>query len=227
MKRILREEMMRQFGLVIGLWLILAMGAALCAEKLSDFKEKAPNLNEKTQAALQSVAFKELRDGFKEKRVAVRFLEKGAYTAKFVNAKDKKEYLLTAVPMVSYFEEAAPPLAALILSDGSEFRAGWLEAGRDRAGKTTCSLQTSAGKAAARAKMIEMLKEPPLPVERGEAAIAIAKNPEGDEVILILCRSPYPAKKDGEIECMAAIFYSGDLSWDKFAPGKPEPEPDK
>jgi len=201
-------------------WMCAMFAAAdvLAAGKLSDFKEKAPDLAETTKSAVESAAFKELLQMFKKKRIALRFLTDGAYTAKFVNPKDKKGYFVTAVPMASNFPEAAPPLAALVISDGEEFRAGWFQAGKDRRGVVTCALLTVRGKLVAHAETIEMLKEPPLPVERGKAAIAISKNPEGDDMVLVLCRSPYAAKKEDEMEYSAAIFYSGDLSWGKFAP---------
>jgi len=217
MDRILGEELMRKLSFVIGACGILVVGSGFGAARLSDFKVKALDVIERTRPAVESAAFKGLQQMFKEKRIALRFLTKGAYTAKFVNAKDKKEYFLTAVPMVSHFPEAAPPLAALIFSDRDEFRAGWLQGAKNRRGEFVCALQGTDGKLIAHAKRIEMLKEPPLPVPRGEAAIAIAKNPEKDDVILILSRSPYAAKKEEEKEYSAVIFYSGDLTWRKFA----------
>ncbi|MDP2898895.1 MAG: hypothetical protein Q8Q12_20350 [bacterium] len=217
MNRILREEIMRHFGLFIGLWATFVIGVAFCDEKLGDFKEKALDVMEKTRPAIESAAFKDLREMFKEKGVVLRFLTDGAYTAKYVNAKDKKEYFLTAVPMVSNFPEAAPPLPALIFSNGEEFRSGWLQGGKNQRGDLVCVLQGTDGKLIAYAKTIEMLKEPPLPVPGGEAAIAISQNPEKDDVILILCRSPYAAKKEDEKEYLAVIFYSGDLTWEKFS----------
>ena len=197
---------------------ICLVAANVYAEgKPSDFKEKALDVMEKTRPAIESAAFKDLRQMFKDKGIALRFLTDGAYTAKYVNAKDKKEYFLTAVPMASNFPEAAPPLPALIFSNGEEFRSGWLQGGKNPRGQFVCVLQGTDGKLIAYAKTIEMPKEPPLPVPRGEAAIAIAQNPEKDDVILILCRSPYEAKEEGEKEYSAVIFYSGDLTWDKFA----------
>ncbi|NQT84630.1 hypothetical protein HQ563_16545 [bacterium] len=209
---------MGKLWFVVGMCGILSLGSTMAAEKLSDFKAKAPEVAERTKAALESAAFKGLQQEFKEKRVAARFLVKGARTAKFLNAKDKKEYFLTAVPIVSHFRMAAPPLAALIISNGDELRAGSLKVSPDRRRELTCTLQASGGKLVAKAKMMETLREPPLPVPRGESAIAIAKNPEGDERILVLCRSPYPAKKENEMECLAVVFYSGDLAWEKFTP---------
>lgn len=208
---------MRHFSLFVAVWTTLAMGAALCTEKPSDFKEKALDVIEKTRPAIESAALKDLQQMFKQKGVAPRFLTEGAYTAKFTNAKDEKEYFLTAVPIASNFPEAVPPLPALIFSNGEEFRSGWLQGGKNRRGELVCVLQGTDGKLIAYAKTIEMLKESPLPVPRGEAAIAIMQNPEEDDVILILCRSPYEAKKEEETEYSAVIFFSGDLTWDKFA----------
>jgi hypothetical protein len=213
---------MAKFFFLIALCGMLAAGDALAVEKLSQFTEKAPDLAETTKPAIESAAFKDLVQMFKKKRISLRFLTDGACTAKFVNAKDTKEYSLTAVPMASNFPEAAPPLAILIISDGKEFRAGWLQAGRDARGTVTCALLTVRGKLVAHADTLEMLKEPSLPLERGKAAISIAKSPEGDERILVLCRSPYAAKKEGEMESSAVIFYSGDLSWARFAPSQKE-----
>jgi hypothetical protein len=201
----------------IGLCGILLVGTAFAAEKFSEFKEKALDEIEKTRPAVESAALKELQEQFKEKRIAMRFLGKGAYTAKFLNAKDEKEYFLTAIPLVSHFEVAAPPLVSLVISNGDSFRAGWLKMSPDRRGQVICMLVNGKGEEVARAERIEMLKEAPLPVPRGEAAISMAKNPEGDERILILCRSPHPAKKDEEMEYTAAVFYSGDLLWEKFS----------
>jgi len=65
-------------------------GSVFAAEKLSDFKVKALDVIERTRPAVESAAFKALQKEFKEKRIAVRFLTEGAYTAKFLNAKDKK-----------------------------------------------------------------------------------------------------------------------------------------
>ena len=200
----------------IGLCGILLVGTAFSAERYSEFKEKALDEIERTRPAVDSVALKELQEQFKEKRIAMRFLGKGAYTAKFLNPKDKKEYFLTAIPLASRFQVAAPPLLSLVISDGDSFRAGWLKMSPDRRGQVICTLVNGQGERVARAERIEMLKEAPLPVPRGEAAIALAKNPEGDERILILCRSPYPAKKDEEMEYTAVIFFSGDLLWEKF-----------
>ena len=208
---------MRRFGLFIGLWAILATEVAVCEGKPGDFREKALDVMEKTRPAIESAAFKDLRQMFKQKGVAPRFLTDGAYTAKFTNAKDEKEYFLTAVPIVSNFPQAVPPLPALIFSNGEEFRSGWLQGGKNRRGELVCVLQGTDGKLIAYAKTIEMLKESPLPVPRGEAAIAVAQNPEKDDLILILCRSPYEAKKEEETEYSAVIFFSGDLTWDKFA----------
>jgi len=207
---------MRKLCVLVVMCGVLSVGSASASEKVSDFKEKALDLVEKTRPALESGAFEALQKEFKEKQFAARFLEKGAYTAKFVSPKDKKEYFLTAVPMVSYFPTAAPPLAGLVVSDGEEFRAASLDISRDRRGKFICNLLASGGKVVAKAETMELLKEPPLPVSRGKAAIAIARNPEGDDIILLLCRSPYAAKGEGELECLAVVFYSGDLAWDKF-----------
>ena len=41
---------------------------------------------------------------------------------------------------------------------------------------------------------------------------------KGDERILFAGRSPYPARREGEMECTAVIFGSGDLAWDLFEP---------
>jgi hypothetical protein len=219
------EKAMRKFWFVLGICGVFLVGSAWGVERLSDFKAKALDVIEKTRAAVESPAFKELEAALKEKRLAARFLVEGAYTSKFLNAKDKKEYFLTAVPMVSYFQKAAPPLAALIVSDGEAFRAGLLKVSQDRRRELVCRLETGAGKAVARAGSIQPLKEPPLPVPRGEAAIAITRNPEGDDVILILCRSPYEAKEEKEMECLAVTFYSGDLAWDRLAgPDEEKPE---
>ena len=211
------ERLMRKSSFLIGCCLILVAGSGFGATKLSDFKEKARDEIERTRPAVESAAFKEVQDSFKERRIAMRFLTDGAYTGKFVNARDKKEYFLTAVPVVSHFPTAAPPLAVLMMSDGKEVRAGWMQTGQDRRGRPACSLLTTGGELIARADSIQALKKPPLPVPRGEAAIAIAKNPEEDDVILVLVRSPYVAEKEEEMECTALVFYSGDLGWEKFA----------
>jgi hypothetical protein len=208
---------MRRFSCLTGLSAMLLVESVFGVEKLSDFKEKALDVIEKTRPAVESAAFKEVQQMFKEKGVALRYLTDGAYTAKFLNAKDKEEYFLTAVPMVSNFPEAAPPLPALIFSDGEEFRAGWLQAANNPAGELVCALQDRHGKLIAYASSIHVLKESPLPVPKGEAAIAVTQNPEKDDVILILCRSPYEAKKEEQKEYSAVIFYSGDLTWGKFA----------
>lgn len=209
---------MRKLCFVVGMCAVVLAGSAWASEKVSDFKIKALDVIERTRPALESAAFKAMQQEFKEKRIAVRFLTEGAYTAKFLNAKDKKEYFLTAVPIVSHFRTAAPPLAALLISNGEEVRAGWLKVSRDRRRKLKCSLVTRGDKLVAQARTMETLKEPPLPVPKGEAAIAIATNPEGDDTVLVLCRTPYPAKSEEEMEYLAVIFYSGDLTWDKFAP---------
>lgn len=206
---------MRRFCFAIGL-----CGAFVAdlsgAEKVSDFKALAADVPERTKAALTSSAFRNLQREFKKRGVAGRFLTDGAYTATFTNPKDKKEYSLTAVPMVSHFPTAAPPLAVLIVSDGKEFQAGALEMRRDRRREFVCVLE-SGGKLIAQPLAMELLLEPPLSVQRGKAAIAITKNPEKDDVILILCRSPYPAKREKDLEGLAVILYSGDLAWGKFA----------
>ncbi len=193
---------------------ILAIGTSHGVEKVSGFEALAPDVPERMQAALMSSAFRNLQQEFKKRGVAGRFLTDGAYTAPFTNPKDKKEYFLTAVPIVSHFPTVAPPLAALIVSDGKEFQAGWLEMKRDPRRGFVCSLE-SGGKQIAQPLKMELLPEPPLGVERGKAAIAITKNPEKDDVILILCRSPYPAKREKDLEGLAVIFYSGDLVWGK------------
>ena len=205
---------------MVGMCGVFVAGGVFAAEKVSDFKIKALDVIEKTRPAVESAAFKALQEEFKEKRVAVRFLTEGAYTAKFLNAKDKKEYFLTAVPIVSHFRTAAPPLAALLISNGEEVRAGSLKVSRDRRRKLKCDLVTRGDKLVAQARTMETPKEPPLPAPKGEAAIAIAKNPEGDDTILVLCRTPYPAKSEEEMEYLAVIFYSGDLAWEKFAPAR-------
>ncbi len=73
---------------------VLSLENVLTGEKLGDFKVKALDVIERTRPAMESAAFKALQREFKEKRIAVRFLTEGAYTAKFVNAKDQKEYFV-------------------------------------------------------------------------------------------------------------------------------------
>ncbi len=209
---------MKKWSFVIAFCVSLAVASGFSAEKLSDFKAKAPEVVEKTRPAVESAVFQELQRAFEARGVVVRFLPKGAYTAKFLNAKDKKEYFLTAVPMVSYFRTPEPALAALVISDGKEFRAGWLNVSKDWRAGLLCRVETTDRKRVAEARTMEVLREPPLPVPRGGTAIAIAKNPEEDDMILILCRGLYPAEKEGQNECLAVIFYSGDLAWDKFTP---------
>jgi len=203
---------------LVGLCGVFVAGSVFAAEKLSDFKVKALDVIERTRPALESAAFKTLQKEFKEKRIAVRFLTEGAYTAKFLNAKDKKEYFLTAVPIVSHFQKAAPPLAVLLISNGEEVRAGSLKVSADRRRRLKCDLIVSGENSVAQAGTMETPKAPPLPAPKGEAVIAIAKNPEGDDVILVLCRTPYPVKSGDEMEYLAVVFYSGDLTWEKFAP---------
>jgi hypothetical protein len=188
---------------------------------LSDFKVKALDVIERTRPAVESGAFKELQEALSKRRIGVRFLEEGAYTSKIVNPKDKKECFLTAIPMVSHFRTGgAPPLAAVVISDGKEFRAGRFKVSFDRERNIVCELVTGEEKVVARATTLELLKEPPLALPKGEAAIAIADEGKKGERVLILCRSPYPATDEGDRECAGVIFRTGDLAWEKFAPGE-------
>jgi len=221
----LGERVMRKLWFAVGICGVFVLGSVLGLGKLGEFKAKAPNIVEKTKAAVESAAFKELQRELKESRMTAKFLPEAAYTAKFLNAKDKKDYVLTVVPMVSYFQRAAPPLSALIISNGEEFRAGSLKVTRDRSRDLTCTLQTSGGKVIAKAETMELINDTLLGLPRGQAAIAIAKNPEGDERVLVVCRSPHPAKRERDKECLGVVFYSGDLAWEKFAPaGETKPE---